>query len=83
MPEREYRLAFHEQLAVALVDRLGLGSFHWLGTSMGTAIGTRAAANGVGGRVRRLVPNDNGTELAPAAIERIRGYAGNRRRSRR
>lgn len=50
---------------------------------MGTAIGTRAAANGVRGRVRRLVPNDNGTELAPAAIERIRGYAGNRRRSRR
>lgn len=76
-PEREYCLAFYEQLAIALVDRLGLGSFHWLGTSMGGAIGTRAAANGLRGRVRRLVLNDNGPELAPAAIERIRGYAGN------
>ena len=75
-PEREYCLAFYEQLAIALVDQLGLGRFHWLGTSMGGAIGTRAAANGLRGRVRRLVLNDNGPEVAPAAIERIRGYAG-------
>ena len=75
-PAREYCLAFYEKLAVALVDRLGLDRFHWLGTSMGGAIGTRAAANALRGRVRRLVLNDNGPELAPAAIERIRGYAG-------
>jgi len=75
-PEREYCLAFYEQLAVALADALGLDRFHWVGTSMGGAIGTRAAANGLRGRVRRLVLNDNGPELAQAAIARIRSYAG-------
>ena len=76
-PEREYCLAFYEQLAQALVDQLGLTQFHWLGTSMGGAIGTRAAARGLQGRIRRLVLNDNGPELADAAIARIRSYAGN------
>jgi pimeloyl-ACP methyl ester carboxylesterase len=76
-PEREYCLAFYEKLAVALVDQLGLAQFHWLGTSMGGAIGTRVAANALHGRVRRLILNDNGPELAQAAIERIRSYAGN------
>jgi pimeloyl-ACP methyl ester carboxylesterase len=76
-PEREYCLAFYEQIAVALVDQLGLDRFHWIGTSMGGAIGTRVAARALRGRVRRLILNDNGPELAPAAIARIRGYAGN------
>ena len=76
-PEREYCLAFYERLAVALVDQLGLTQFHWIGTSMGGAIGTRVAARGLHGRVRRLVLNDNGPELAAAAIARIRNYAGN------
>src|SRR4051794_36501059 len=75
-PEREYCLAFYERLAVALADQLGLTQCHWLGTSMGGAIGTRAAARGLHGRIRRLVLNDNGPELAAAAIARIRGYAG-------
>ena len=77
LPEHEYCLAFYEQLAVSLVDQLGLAQFHWLGTSMGGAIGTRAAARGLRGRIRRLVLNDNGPELAAAAIARIRSYAGN------
>jgi len=76
-PEREYCLAFYEQLALALVDQLGIAQCHWLGTSMGGAIGTRAAAGALRGRVRRLILNDNGPELAAAAIARIRGYAGN------
>lgn len=75
-PEREYCLAFYEQLAVALVDGLGLDRFHWIGTSMGGAIGIRAAANGLRGRVRRLILNDSGPEVAAAAITRIRSYAG-------
>ena len=75
-PEREYCLAFYERLAVALVDGLGLDRIHWIGTSMGGAIGTRAAANGLRGRVRRLILNDNGPDLAAAAIARIRSYAG-------
>jgi pimeloyl-ACP methyl ester carboxylesterase len=76
-PEREYCLAFYEQLALALVDQLGIDQCHWLGTSMGGAIGTRVAAGALRGRVRRLILNDNGPELAAAAIARIRGYAGN------
>ena len=76
-PEREYCLAFYEKLALALVDQLDVAEFHWIGTSMGGAIGTRAAAGALRGRVRRLILNDNGPELAPAAIARIRGYAGN------
>ncbi|WP_457329885.1 alpha/beta fold hydrolase [Rhizobacter sp. P5_C2] len=75
-PEREYCLAFYVQQAVSLVDRLGLHDFHWLGTSMGGAIGTLAAAGPLRGRIRKLVLNDNGPELAEAAIARIRGYAG-------
>jgi pimeloyl-ACP methyl ester carboxylesterase len=76
-PENEYCLAFYEQIACALADQLGLAQFHWIGTSMGGAIGTRAAARGLRGRIRRLVLNDNGPELAEAAINRIRSYAGN------
>jgi len=75
-PEREYCLAFYVQQAVALVDQLGLHEFHWLGTSMGGAIGTLAAAGPLRGRIRKLVLNDNGPQLAEAAIARIRGYAG-------
>ncbi|MDP1533751.1 MAG: alpha/beta hydrolase [Rubrivivax sp.] len=75
-PEREYCLAFYEQLAVALLDQLGIERCHWVGTSMGGAIGLRAAAGALRGRVRRLVLNDIGPQLADAAIARIRSYAG-------
>lgn len=76
-PEREYCLEFYVKLATALVDQLGLERFHWLGTSMGGAIGTLAAATTLRGRIRRLVLNDNGPQLAASAIQRIRSYAGN------
>lgn len=76
-PSREYNLAFYTQIATALVDQLRLERLHWLGTSMGGAIGTKAAAGPLRGRIQRLVLNDNGPQLAPSAIERIRSYAGN------
>jgi pimeloyl-ACP methyl ester carboxylesterase len=75
-PEREYCLAFYERLALGLLDGLGLDRVHWLGTSMGGAIGMHAAAGALRGRVRRLVVNDSGPEVAAAALERIRSYAG-------
>ena len=75
-PEREYCFAHYEKLAVALLDRLGLDRVHWLGTSMGGALGLRAAAGALRGRMARLVLNDIGPEVAPSAIERIRTYAG-------
>ncbi|RQP23139.1 alpha/beta fold hydrolase [Piscinibacter terrae] len=75
-PLREYCLDFYVKLAVSLVDQLDIEHFHWLGTSMGGAIGTVAAATHLRGRIRRLVLNDNGPELAEAALQRIRSYAG-------
>ena len=76
-PEKEYCLAFYGRLAVALADQLRLDNFHWIGTSMGGAIGLRLAAGGLKGRIRRLVLNDIGPRLGDAAVARIRAYAGN------
>ena len=75
-PEKEYNLAFYSRLAVALVDQLALQRFHWVGTSMGGAIGLVCAAGPLKGRITRLVLNDIGPKLADAAIQRIRSYAG-------
>lgn len=75
-PEAEYCLAFYARLARSLVDQLGLDRFHWVGTSMGGAIGMVAADGLLRGRIQRLVLNDNGPQLASAAIDRIRSYAG-------
>ena len=67
-PKAEYNLAFYVKLAAGLLDQLGIARCHWLGTSMGGAIGTLAAAGALRGRIQRLVLNDNGPSLAPAAI---------------
>jgi pimeloyl-ACP methyl ester carboxylesterase len=75
-PEREYCLDFYGRIAVALLDALQVRECHWLGTSMGGAIGLRLAAGPLKGRIRRLVLNDMGPRIADAAVERIRSYAG-------
>ena len=78
-PDAEYCNAFYARLAAAFCDALGIGHLHWIGTSMGGAIGTKLASRKGGalaGRIDKLVLNDNGPNLAPAAIERIRTYAG-------
>jgi pimeloyl-ACP methyl ester carboxylesterase len=75
-PAQEYCLAFYERLAVSLVNQMGVQQMHWLGTSMGGAIGLRAAAGALRGRIQRLLLNDIGPELAAAALQRIRSYAG-------
>ena len=76
-PEKEYCLAFYGRLAVSLADQLGLATFHWIGTSMGGAIGIHLAAGALKGRIRRLVLNDIGPKLGESAVQRIRTYAGN------
>ncbi len=75
-PEREYCFAHYERLAAALLDHLGLQVVHWLGTSMGGALGLHAAAGALQGRIAKLVLNDIGPEVAASAIARIRDYAG-------
>lgn len=76
-PKNDYCLAFYVKLATALADQLGLDTFHWVGTSMGGAIGLVAAASGLRTRITRLVLNDMGPQIATSALDRIRGYAGN------
>jgi pimeloyl-ACP methyl ester carboxylesterase len=79
-PEQEYCLAFYARLARELMDGLQLRAVHWVGTSMGGAIGTLCAAGlvepSLTHRILSLVLNDNAPELAQAAIERIKAYAG-------
>ncbi len=79
-PEEEYCLAFYARIAADLFDQLKIARAHWVGTSMGGAIGTVCAAGlfepRLQGRIQSLTLNDNAPELAPAAIARIRAYAG-------
>lgn len=79
-PKQEYCLAFYARLAGELMDQLGIAQAHWVGTSMGGAIGTVCASGQVvpwlRQRIVSLTLNDNGPQLAQAAIERIRAYAG-------
>ena len=76
LPDQEYQLSFYAAQAKALLDQLGIRQCHWLGTSMGGAIGLHAAAGVMAGRIQRLVMNDIGPELAAPAVARIRSYAG-------
>ena len=76
-PAAEYNLAFYERVALSLVDQLGIARMDWLGTSMGGAIGLRAAAGSLRGRIQRLVLNDIGPTLPQPAVDRILAYAGN------
>ncbi|TFZ04696.1 alpha/beta fold hydrolase [Ramlibacter rhizophilus] len=80
-PTGEYQLAFYARIAAELMDRLEIAQAHWVGTSMGGAIGTVCAGGlaqpQLAGRIRSLVLNDNAPRLAQPAIERIRQYAGN------
>jgi pimeloyl-ACP methyl ester carboxylesterase len=79
-PGAEYQLAFYARLAADLFERLGIERAHWVGTSMGGALGTVCASGlfqpALKGRIRSLVLNDNAPRLAAAAVQRIRDYAG-------
>ena len=79
-PGREYCLRFYARLAAELFEQLHISKAHWVGTSMGGAIGTVCAAGlfepQLKQRIASLVLNDNAPKLADAAIERIKAYAG-------
>ena len=42
-PGSEYQLSFYARLAAELLEQLGIERAHWVGTSMGGAIGTVCA----------------------------------------
>ena len=79
-PENQYCLKFYAQLARELMDGLQLRAVHWVGTSMGGAIGMLCAAGlvepSLKHRILSLTLNDNAPELAQVAIDRIKAYAG-------
>ena len=59
----------------ALIARSGADTVGWVGTSMGGLLGIIVAAQR-DTPVARLVVNDVGPAIEPAALERIRGYFG-------
>ncbi|HET7098534.1 MAG TPA: alpha/beta hydrolase [Casimicrobiaceae bacterium] len=59
----------------ALIARSGAETVDWVGTSMGGLLGIVTAAQPKS-PVRKLVVNDVGPAIEPAAIERIRSYFG-------
>src|ERR1700675_1773647 len=59
----------------ALIARCGADTVDWIGTSMGGLLGIVMAAQPKS-PIARLVVNDVGPTIEPAAIERIRGYFG-------
>lgn len=80
-PEADYCLESYARIAAALLDRLEIDSVHWVGTSMGGAIGQVCASGLVVPELKEkivsLTLNDAAPELARPAIERIKQYAGN------
>lgn len=79
-PDEEYTLRFYARLAAELFAQLGIRQAHWIGTSMGGAIGMVCASGlcepALKGAIRSLLLNDNAPELAASALERIKAYAG-------
>lgn len=73
--EADYMLPHYHDLALGLLDALGLERVDWLGTSMGGLIGMYLASGPQADRLRSLVINDIGPEIPAPAIDRILGYA--------
>ncbi len=80
LPSQEYCLSFYVRIAAELFDQLRIDTAHWVGTSMGGAIGTVCAAGlmqpRMKDRIQSLILNDNAPKLADSALARIRAYAG-------
>ena len=71
----DYVFPTYLTVLTALIARSGAASVDWVGTSMGGLLGIVLAAQ-PNTPVARLVVNDVGPAIEPAALERIRGYFG-------
>lgn len=71
----DYTFPTYLTTLTALVARSGAQSVDWVGTSMGALLGIVMAAQ-PGTPVARLVVNDAGPVIEPAALARIRDYVG-------
>jgi len=76
-PDEDYCLDTYARLAWDIADAVGFEQLHWLGTSMGGALGIRVAATTLKGRIGQLVINDIGPTFPEAPFERIKTYVGN------
>lgn len=76
----DYCLQSYARIAAALFEQLHIEQAHWVGTSMGGAIGMVCASGlyqpQLKHKIRSLTMNDMAPEVAAAALENIRNYAG-------
>lgn len=70
-PDREYCFANYKQLLGELLAQLEIDQFHWVGTSMGGALGIRCAGGAWRGRIKSLVLNDIGPEIDAGVLAEI------------
>ena len=71
----DYVFPTYLTVLTALIARSAAETVDWVGTSMGGLLGITLAAQ-AGAPIRRLVVNDVGPTIEPAALDRIRGYFG-------
>ena len=80
LPQAEYCLSFYARIAADLFNQLKIDKAHWVGTSMGGALGMVCASGllepELKQRILSLTLNDTAPQVADAAIARIRSYAG-------
>jgi len=83
-PEKDYCFENYSNLAIQLLDHLGIERVRWVGTSMGGAIGMRIAGTpNHQNRISHLVLNDIGAGASENAVQDIEGikriisYVGN------
>jgi pimeloyl-ACP methyl ester carboxylesterase len=79
-PKEDYSFVTYTHIAWGMLQALNIQQAHWIGTSMGGALGLVCAAGWVEPqlkkRIRSLVLNDIAPEISVAAVERIKAYAG-------
>ncbi len=75
--DRDYCLDRYAEQALGIADALKLDKLHWVGTSMGGALGIRAGATTLRGRIARMVINDIGPTFPDGPYQRIKSYVGN------
>ncbi len=79
-PHNDYSFATYARITLDLMNGLGIQQAHWVGTSMGGALGLVCAAGrevpALQGRIRSLVLNDIAPEISATAVNRIKAYAG-------
>jgi pimeloyl-ACP methyl ester carboxylesterase len=73
-PEKDYCFENYSNLAIGLLDHLGIEQVRWVGTSMGGAIGIRNAGTPLHqNRITHLILNDIGAGASENEVKDIEG----------